>query len=167
MHIKLMILFSVLLVYLFCWSWNTLSCHFSCWSKSILAFPLHNLDAASWGHNDVPLFVSLILITVRCWIALVKSVKKAFFTIWPPPWGLVFQNKSQLSNFKMDIGRSFFHPPFLTILNHWKGQKSCFLTRIALKKAFFPYDLPPGALIIVLSFHVVSTVYFFRLADRL
>ena len=77
-----------------------------------------------------------------------KRVKKAFFSIWPPPGGLVLPNKSQLSNLQNGHTEMLFFltPHFWPFKNHWTCQKSCFLIRRGLKKLFFYLTSPQGVL---------------------
>ena len=76
-----------------------------------------------------------------------RVLKKAFFSIWPPPQGILFcQNKSQLSNLQNGhIEMFLFNPPFWPFKTHWTGQKSCFLIRWLLKKPFFIWHFPRGS----------------------
>ena len=76
-----------------------------------------------------------------------KRVKKAFFSIWPPPRGSCFAKiRVSCQTFKMDIEMFFLTPHFWPFKNHWTCQKSCFLIRRGLKKPFFLSDLPQGVL---------------------
>ena len=63
-----------------------------------------------------------------------RVLKKSFFLCDLPQEVWFCQNKSQLSNLQNGHTEMFFYPPFLTIKNHWTGQKSCFLIRRVLRK---------------------------------
>ena len=80
---------------------------------------------------------------------LIRSgLKKLFFLSNLPPGGLVWPNKSQLSNLQNGHTEMLFLAPyFWPLKNHWTCQKSCFLIRSGLKKLFFLYDLPTGGLV--------------------
>ena len=79
-----------------------------------------------------------------------KRVKKAFFSIWPLPGGLVLPNKSQLSNLQNGHTEMLFLTPhFWPFKNYWTSQKSCFLIRRGLKKPFFPIQPPAGGLVLL------------------
>ena len=76
-----------------------------------------------------------------------KRVKKAFFSIWPPPGVLFCQNKSQLSNLQNGHTEMLFLTPhFWPFKNHWTCQKSCFLIRRGLKKPFLYPTSPKNVL---------------------
>ena len=76
-----------------------------------------------------------------------KSVRKAFSLYDLPQGVLLFfcQNMSQLSNLQNGHRENFFNPHLWPFLNHWKGQKSCFLIRRVLKSLFFYTTFPRGS----------------------
>ena len=55
----------------------------------------------------------------------------------------------------------FVPAAILTILKPQERLEIVFSYQKSTKKPFFPYDLPPGSLIIVLSLHVFSFIFSF------
>ena len=67
-----------------------------------------------------------------------KSVKKPFFYMTCPRGSFFAKVGVSCQTFKMDIQRSCFHPPFLTILKPWERSESMFSHQNSVKKPFFP-----------------------------
>ena len=76
-----------------------------------------------------------------------EECKKAHFSIWPLPSESCFVKiRVSCQSFIMDIERSFFNPPFLTIWKSMERSEIMFSHQKSVKKPFFLYDLSPGGL---------------------
>ena len=88
------------------------------------------------------------------------------FSIWPTPRGSCFAKiRVSCQTFKIDIERSFFPSPFLTIVKPMEQSEIMFSHQKSVKKAFFPIWPPPGGLIIVLPLPVFSFNFYFFQVD--
>ena len=75
-----------------------------------------------------------------------KSVKKPFFYMTSPQGVLLCWIRVSCQTFKIDIERSFFKPPILTIWKSMERSEIMFSHQKSVKKPFFLYDLSPGGL---------------------
>ena len=78
-----------------------------------------------------------------------EECKKAHFSIWPlPRWSCFAKIRVSCQTFIMDIERSFFNPPFVTIWKSMERSEIMFSHQKNVKKPFFLYNLSPWGLVL-------------------